>query len=183
MLAACQRSDAPPPFVCVVRHAEAYKNLPDPPADPALADQLTPTGRAQAAATGAALPRPLARVAASPAGRARQTAEDLATGLMVEVWPDLQPLRGDLPWSAREEAWRRGEDPRPEGGESLADGRLRAAKVLDQVRARGGSTVLVTHGDLGPLLLGELAGTPLADRSATHALANGEARCLPLAGG
>lgn len=183
-LLACGGAPPAPSQLCVVRHAEAFKNLDPAPAglSPEQLDALTPRGEEQARRAGAALPAGVERVLTSPAGRARETAAWLGPWTP-EVEPALRPLDGDLPWSERERAWAAGEDPRPPGGESLADGQARARALLDRLRAAlppGRHAVVVTHGDLGPVLLGELRGTPLLARPTRDALPGGGVVCLPL---
>ncbi len=181
MLAGC--FDPAPRQLCVVRHAEAFKNLQPPPAGMTaeLADSLTPRGREQARAAGSSLPAGITAVFTSPAGRARETAQGLAVEPAAEVAAALRPLDGTVSWDDRLAHWAGGADPRPAGGESLADGWARARALRDEVaRAPGGHVVFVTHGDVAALLLGDADGVPLLERPATINLANGEARCVPL---
>jgi len=176
---------AEPQVVCVVRHAEAFKNLTPVP-DGMKAqdlDALTPRGEADASALAVRLPPRLEVVLSSPTRRTRQTAEGLAGAVRVEVSEALRPLAGGPLPAPRGELWRAGEDPRPEGGESLADGQARVVALLDQLRAElppGGVAVLVTHGPIAATILGELRGAPLLMRHRTDDLATGEMRCLPL---
>lgn len=191
MLGACAGPQAPTPRsqvsqLCVVRHAQAYKNLASPPADltPEQLDSLTPAGQAQGRALQASLPPDVAEVRSSPAQRTRQTAELLAGPIPVQVEPRLRPLDGAISWDTRMAAWSRGEDPRPADGESLADGAARAASLIAELRAQlppGGHAVWVTHGDIAAVLLGELRGTPLLDRPRRDAIETGAMVCLPLA--
>lgn len=170
--------DAAERRVFVVRHAEAYKNLvprPDLPAE--RLDSLTERGRGQARALAERLrERGVARVLFSPTGRTRQTAELLAEllGVPAEVAPELAPLEaGRTPagepvtWGWREARWSAGEDPRPEGGESLEDGVERALGRVAQAPGEG-ALVLVTHGDIAAGLLGHAAQTPAPERWARH---------------
>jgi broad specificity phosphatase PhoE len=178
-------TETPTSRLCVVRHAQAYKNLDPRPAgmSPEQLDSLTPDGEAQARALAGALPDGVARLWSSPARRTRQTAERLGLPVPVRVEPALRPLEGDLPWDQRMAAWSRGEDPRPEGGESLADGAARADALLRRLRAElepGEHAAVVTHGDLASILLGELRGTPLLERPRRDTLGTGQMRCLPL---
>lgn len=182
---ACSRAPEPPATLCVVRHAEAFKNLDPPPPDldPARLDTLTPRGEAQARALRDALGAGTLRVSTSPAGRARQTAALIAGDGAVETAVALRPLDGDVAWTERTRAWSAGEDPRPAGGESLADGRDRIAALLDALRAKlapGERAVWVTHGDIASLVLGELRGTPLFERPTRDTLDTGGHACLPL---
>jgi broad specificity phosphatase PhoE len=174
----------PSSLLCVVRHAQAHKNLDPPPAmTAAQLDSLTAVGVAQVEHLRLALPAGVAIVLASPTGRTVQTAELLGLPMSVEVAPELSSLRGGLPLAARQQAWASGEDPRPAGGETLADGAARATAVIDRLRrelAPGSHAVAVTHGDIAPVLIGELAGTPLLERPALHPLATGAMTCLPL---
>jgi broad specificity phosphatase PhoE len=176
------------PTLCVVRHAEAFKNL-DPKTHPEVAamskadlDHLTAAGEAQAEALATRLPTTEVIVYASPAARAQETAERLQRG-SVTVTEALRSLDGGPSLAAREAAWRRGEDPRPEGGESLADGALRVDALVDTLRdeARPGSTiVLVTHGDIAPLILGAADGAALLERPLRVSLPTGAMRCVAL---
>lgn len=171
--------------LCIVRHAEAYKNLEPPPTGLTAAqlDTLTPRGEAQARAVAATLPDG-ARIWSSPAQRARQTAELLHGASPVVVEPDLRPLDGGIPWNERMAAWSRGQDPRPAGGESLADGAARAATLVRRLPAQldpHEHAVVVTHGDMASILLGAGRGTPLLQRPARDTLDTGKATCIPLA--
>lgn len=184
--AACSRPPPPPATLCVVRHAEAFKNIDPPPPglDPAGLDTLTPRGEEQARAVRDTLGAGPVRVSSSPAGRAHQTAALIAGGAdAVEIVAALRSLDGDVAWSERSEAWHGGDDPRPAGGESLADGRARVAAQLDALRAKlgpGERAVWVTHGDVASLVLGELRGTPLLERPTRDTLDTGGHVCLPL---
>lgn len=184
-LIACAPPPPPPAQVCVARHAESLGNLAERPPGltPAQLDTLTPDGVSQAQAAGATLPGEVVNLWTSPKNRAQQTAA--AYGLLVApmIVHELRPLDGELPWAERERAWAAGDDPRPPGGESLADGARRAEGVLGKARALtnpGQTTVLVTHSDLSALLLGALADTPLLERPKAHALATGAVVCAPL---
>lgn len=173
-----------PSRLCVVRHAQAFKNLDPRPEDltPEQRDSLTPEGEAQARALAARIPAEVALVLTSPASRTQQTAARLAS-VTPRVEPALRPLDGALSWDARVAAWTRGEDPRPEGGESLADGAARTGALLARLRAEltpGQVAIVVTHGDVAALLLGELRETPLLERPTREALGEAEMRCEPL---
>src|SRR5690606_33096998 len=126
----------------------------------------------------------ITRVRSSPLGRARETADAFAAAADVPAQVDgaLRPMSGDMAWEDRDAAWARGEDPRPAGGESLADVQTRVHGMLQALRedARpGATTVLVTHGDTASVVLGELAQTPLLQRPRAHTLGPGQARCAP----
>lgn len=167
--------------VCVVRHGQAYKNLsPTPDVPVEKLDSLTELGLGQADAAAA-------RVAGakllwtSPAGRTRETAARLGLGEAV-VRAELRPIDGPA-WDARVGAWKAGNDPRPEGGESLADAQARVDALLAELRPQvppGARAVLVTHGDIASLILGALRGVPLLERPTTIQLANAEVACAPL---
>jgi probable phosphoglycerate mutase len=164
--------------VYLVRHAQAWKNVPallrPSGLSEAQLDSLTDEGHEQARAVGRRLAAAgVTRVLSSPAQRARQTAEaiagELATGA-IEVSETFQPLQhgasreaADYRWRTRN--WKAGKDPRPEGGESLADGLARAAGFLDAIAAAtpGTTLVVVTHGEIAAALLSKAAGvSPLA---------------------
>jgi broad specificity phosphatase PhoE len=171
--------------LCVVRHAEAFKNLTPPPSGltPAQLDALTPNGESQAHTAGTRVPPGVRLLASSPANRAQQTARGLGLDVEVAIDPALRALDGDLSWDARVAAWSRGEDPRPERGESLADGAARVRTLLTTLRTRvrdGEHAVVVTHGDVAALVIGELQGTALLERPTRHALGTAEVVCLPL---
>lgn len=169
--------------LCVVRHAEAYKNVPALSAGmtPEQLDRLTPAGEAQAKALRDRLSG-LALAWTSPAGRAQATAA-LASDVAAVERAELRSLDGDVAWSKRLADWAQGTDPRAPGGESLEDGAVRARALLEELRQAlpaGGRAAVFTHGDLAALLLGELQGTPLLQRPTAHELAASEARCVPL---
>lgn len=164
--------------VYVVRHAQAWKNVPasERPAGMAGAalDALTPDGDAQAERIGKSLAGAgLAAVVASPARRARQTAEGIARGAGAPE-PETQdafrpldngtdPRAADSRWRTRN--WSAGADPRPPGGESLADGLERAVRAIEALAARhpGRSVVVVTHGEITAALRSRALGiSPLA---------------------
>ena len=178
VLAACANSES---TVVVVRHAEAFKNLdPQPDLPPEALDALTPRGEAQARALAEELGE-VDVVLCSPTGRTRETAALLGApfGLEPIVTEALAPLRGGTTpegdpatWAWREAAWAAGEDPRPEGGESLADG---VARAQAEIARYSGRVVVVTHGDIAAGLIGAAAGTPVAARWGRHAPAGGSA--------
>ncbi len=171
-------SDPAARAVFVVRHAESWKNV-DAPADmpPEQRDTLTPRGQEQARALGVWLSEQgVEAILTSPAGRTRETAAIIAevSGVPAREAPALAPLKegrtpagAPTPWSWREEQWRAGEDPTPEGGESLADGARRALEAIARTPTEG-ALVLVTHGDVAAGLLGHAAHTPLPERWARH---------------
>src|SRR6185503_11982187 len=82
--------------VYLVRHGQAYTNLnPPPQMAPAELDHLTTLGRQQVRRVARALSdQGIALVLHSPAGRARDTAEELRVlaGAEVRVEPRLRPM-------------------------------------------------------------------------------------------
>lgn len=185
LLAACSSPPPGPAQVCVARHAESFGNLTDrsPDLSPEQLDTLTPNGEAQARAAGAKLPGEVVNLWTSPRQRAQQTAASYGLKPKPMINTELRPLDGDMTMATREQAWALGGDPRPEGGESLADGAARAESVLGKARAltdAGQTTVLVTHSDLSALILGALHGTPVMERLKTHRLETAEFACAPL---
>lgn len=169
--------------LCVVRHAQAFKNLDPPPeVSPEKLDSLTSQGEATARALRDSLPRNVAMLWSSPTNRTRQTADLLGLDVPTVVNNDLRSLDGDMEWNDRVEAWSRGDDPRPPNGESLADGAERVRKLLARLGeelALGESAVVVTHKDISALFVGELQGTPLLERLERNAVETGEMVCLP----
>lgn len=164
--------------VYLVRHGQALSNLdPAPDLPPDQLDRLTPLGRAQARSAGLALRQGrIDRVLSSPAGRARETAEEIAAALAMapaEVEPRLRPLDlGRAPsgtplrWHNRTAEWAAGRDPAPEGGESMEQMGLRVLDLVTSLRKHraGKSLVLVAHGEVIGAFLGLLQGTPPAGR-------------------
>ena len=189
-------------LICVVRHAEAWKNVAEDQRPSGLTeaelDTLTPAGEGRARDVGAALAAALGDRtscwASSTAGRAIQTAELAAAAWRerrgavapapLEVTDALAPLAGSAPWEVRVAALEAGEDFRPSDGESFADGRDRALVWLDEASrasAGGGACavrVLVTHGDIAMALLAQLAGRTLQQGLEADELDTGAARCV-----
>lgn len=171
------------PQLCIVRHAQAFRNLNPPPAGmtPDQLDALTPEGEAQAGRAGERLPPGAAAVYSSPARRTRQTATRLGRGEPL-VAAELRPLEGSLSYSDRLVAWQRGDDPRPADGESLDDGLTRIRGLLARLRTEvpaDAHVVLVSHGDIAPLVVGELRGTPPLARPEQEAFETAQVVCLP----
>ena len=164
--------------VFLVRHGQAFSNLdPEPDLPAEKLDRLTDLGHAQARAAGSALAgRGIVMILTSPAGRARETAEEIRRALSapaVRVEPRLRPLdlgrKADgsaLDWDDRIASWDAGQDPTPPGGESLARVGERVLEVLrEAARAHpGASLVAVAHGEVIGSFLGLLDGTPPAKR-------------------
>lgn len=174
---------APTLRVFVVRHAQAWKNVPSQqrprPMSADELDALTPKGLARAEALGRELAgRDVVAVYASPARRAQQTAEAIARALglgapivsesfrTLDTGSDERLASG----SVRMKNWKAGRDPRPEGGESLADGYARAASAVAQLATKyaGHAVVVVTHGEIASSLLTRAAGENLLNGYFTH---------------
>ncbi len=174
--------------VYLVRHGEAYRNIPHPADMPEQKlDSLTPKGLTQAAAAGKSLKgKDVVAVIASPTGRTRQTAQPIweALGLQESYsqdaafaslkagkTPDGQPVS----WEWRQKQWKAGRDPRPAGGESLADGAVRAINAIGQLAKKypGGSVAIVTHGEICAALLGRADDTPMCERYELHDVPTG----------
>jgi broad specificity phosphatase PhoE len=174
--------------VHIVRHAEAYKNVPHLPSTPKeKLDSLTPKGLMQAASIGKFLrDKGVVVVITSPTGRTRQTADAIgkALGLDKRYFEDkaFASLRkGKTPngkpvsWSWRKKQWKAGHDPRPEGGESLADGAARAIGAINQLAKQypGEAVTIVSHGDICAALLGQAESTSISKRHELHDVATG----------
>ncbi len=174
--AAEEASPAPALRVFVVRHASAWKNVPSQQRPRRMSadelDALTPQGLARAEAIGKELAgRDVVAVYASPARRAQQTAEAIAKVLglgapivseafrTLDTGSDERVASG----SARMKNWKSGRDPRPAGGESLADGYARAASAIAGLTTKhaGHAVVVVTHGEIASSLLTRAAGQDL----------------------
>jgi probable phosphoglycerate mutase len=175
--AAEEPAAAPTLRVFVVRHAQAWKNVPAAlrpgrTSDEQL-DALTPKGLTKATAIGKELVGlDVSAVYTSPAHRAEQTAEAIAEALGLAepplVDPAFAPLsagteKAALDWRWRTRNFDAGTDPRPAEGESLADGLARAVRAIDGIAAQhpGRTVVVVTHGEIAAALIGRAAGTPL----------------------
>ncbi len=149
--------------VCIVRHAESFKNLEHPPAHLSEAELggLTEAGKAQARTTRERLALgKAARVFASPVQRAQATAAIIAAGRPVKSWTALQYLEDD---GSAEQA--------------LKALRAEIERALSSTPAPN-PLVLITHSDISALLLGEPAGTPIAERAKVHALNTGAFECV-----
>lgn len=182
-------------LLLVVRHGEAYSNLPHPPAaPPASLDTLTPRGVAEATAAAVVAKRyHVAAVVASPTGRTRETAAIIAREVNLEGSPAEDGAlasvhMGTLPngqmstWEWRFAEWQAGHDPRPAGGESLEDATARAVRVVQGLVARyaGQTIVVVTHSDIVAALLGYAVGTPVNQCYETHKVAPGSVSAITI---
>ncbi len=162
--------------VFVVRHAQAWKNVPALLRPKSMStdelDALTPKGLARAEQLGKELAgHDVVAVFASPARRAQQTAAAIAQALglgapivseafrTLDTGSDPDAASG----SARMKNWKAKKDPRPPGGESLADGNSRASAALAELATKhaGHAIVIVTHGEIASSLLTKAAGQDL----------------------
>lgn len=174
--------------VYVVRHGEAYRNVPHPADTPQeKLDSLTPKGLRQAAAAGKFLAdKEVAAVIASPTGRTRQTAAAIVEALglkerystdksFASITQGKTPEGEPVSWSWRQEQWAAGGDPRPVGGESLADAVVRAMDGIERLADTYPSraVAIVTHGEICAGLLGEAAETPMTERYKLHNVPTG----------
>jgi broad specificity phosphatase PhoE len=164
--------------VYLIRHGQALSNLQPPPSPaPRGLDHLTPLGERQARRVGEILAgKGVKLVVTSPAGRARESAKKIAAGLHtapVRVDARLRPLDlgndsagKPLDWDAREAEWKAGRDPRPPGGESMAQMGERVMAVVKDLRreAPGSSVALVAHGEVITSFVGQVQGTPAPQR-------------------
>jgi broad specificity phosphatase PhoE len=159
--------------VYVIRHAQAWKNVPASMRPRKMSEQeldaLTGAGLKRALEIGRELEgRGIAAVHCSPARRARQTAEGVAKSLGLpeptasEAFRPLDPGsdRAASSGTVRASSWKAGRDPRPPGGESLGDGVARASQELEALRAKyaGRAIAVVTHGEISAALLAKAAG-------------------------
>jgi broad specificity phosphatase PhoE len=197
-LSAYDREEPPGLTVYLVRHAQAYRNVPALLRPRGLSsedlDSLTPRGIEQAQALGRTLAREhVTLVLASPTQRTRQTAAAIARAAElsdVRVEPALAALRegttpegepSTLSWRTRE--WKSGRDPRPQGGESLRDGLARARTLLEQLASEqppGARIAVVSHADIIAALLGHAQGTPLLERLRLHEVPGGSVSIVTL---
>lgn len=159
--------------VYVIRHAQAWKNVPSALRPRKMSEQeldaLTGAGLKRALELGKELAgKDVVAVYCSPARRARQTAEGIAKSLglpepiaseafrTLDTGPDKSAASG----SVRMKSWKAGKDPRPPGGESLGDGFARASAELEALRSKhaGHAIAVVTHGEISASLLAKAAG-------------------------
>jgi probable phosphoglycerate mutase len=162
-----------PAVVYVIRHADAWKNVPATERPRAMSavelDALTPTGLAKAEQIGVSLRgKGITAVYCSPARRAQQTAAAIAKALGLEApivdeafrTLDTGSDRAAASGTARMRNWKSGKDPQPAGGESLHDGFDRASAKLAALEKRyaGKAIAVVTHGEIAASLLAHAAG-------------------------
>ncbi len=152
----------------VVRHGESVGNASrdDPNLTDAEKDKLTERGKEEAAAAGVVLAKlGVKKLFHSPAERAKETATLAAAAFEKASRPALAEARAFAPLEMGRSprfgtpashllvaAWRDGEDPRFEGGESLADLAARCAKGVDALRRAAveakGPVAVVAHGEV-----------------------------------
>ena len=180
--------------VYLVRHGQALSNLdPTPDLPKEQLDHLTALGQAQADRAGRALAgQEVALVLSSPASRARETAERIATALRAAaptVEPRLHPLAlghdpggKPLDWDARIAHWDAGRDPSPPGGESMGQMGARVDELVQALAAerRDRTLVLVAHGEVIGAYVGRLRGIPAPKRYPPD-LANGSITVVDVA--
>jgi len=173
--------------VFLIRHGQAYSNLdPTPDLPPAQLDRLTDLGHSQSRRAGLALKgHGVALVLSSPAGRARESADELSAALgagVARMDARLRPLElgrtpagHPLDWDAREAEWAAGRDPQPDGGESLDQVGRRVQELVTNLAKdhRGASIVLVAHSEVIGAFLGLVAGTPAPRRLDASSVRNG----------
>jgi probable phosphoglycerate mutase len=147
--------------VLLVRHGQALSNLKPTGREPTRdLDHLTPLGRQQSRAVGEALKGVAAAVMTSPAGRARESAAEIAAaagGLKVTVDERLRPMAlgvsaagAPLAYDARLADYAAGRDPTPRDGESfagVAERVLAAARAARDAKAER-AVVFVAHSEV-----------------------------------
>ena len=174
--------------IYLVRHGQALSNLEPPPppsAAPQGLDHLTALGEAQARKVGEILAgHGVKLVLTSPAGRARESAEEIAAALGAappRVEARLRPLElgkdasgKPLSWDDRAKEFAAGRDPAPAGGESMGQVGERVMALVKGLRVEApvASVALVAHGEVIAAFIGEVQGTPAAKRYPPR-LANG----------
>ncbi|MDB5292229.1 MAG: histidine phosphatase family protein [Phycisphaerales bacterium] len=154
-----------PARILLVRHGEAYVNLPQPPdASPDSLDHLTPRGLTQADVVGDRLRGEHVLVVTSPAGRARETAGSISARLFIgtppisdDAFAPLPPGASGAMMSGPTGPAMRGPTTQPAPGMAAGDSGIdRARQAIDALaREHPGQTiVIVTHGDVIAGLLG-----------------------------
>lgn len=174
--------------VYIVRHAQAYKNIPQPAGTPdEKLDSLTPKGLKQAIAAGKFLAdRGIVAVITSPTGRTRQTADAIGKALGPGVHYLEDSAFGSIKngktsegqattWSWRKEQLKAGHDPRPTDGESFQDGVARATSSIMQLAEKynGQAVAIVSHSDICAALLGHADNTSIYQHPELHNVATG----------
>jgi probable phosphoglycerate mutase len=138
-----------------------------------------------------ALRRP-ALILTSPAGRARETAEEIkaAVGAVeVRAEPRVRPLElgrsaagAPVDWDEREADWKAGRDPVSPGGESLAQLGERVMQAVRQElkRRTGRPIVVVAHNEVISAFLALVRGEPGA-RGFPFSMRNGSVTLVEIA--
>jgi broad specificity phosphatase PhoE len=167
--------------IYLVRHGQAFSNLePKPSLPPDQLDRLTDLGHEQARRAGAALRAAgISLIVSSPAGRARETAEEIRAALgapPVRVDTHIRPIEyghgpdgKELSWDDRSAEWKAGRDPVPPGGESMEQMGNRVIYLVE-AEARehpGASVVFVCHGEVIGAFVGLVKNLPPAKRYPT----------------
>jgi broad specificity phosphatase PhoE len=154
-----------PARILLVRHGEAYVNLPHPPdVSPDSLDHLTPQGLTQADVVADRLRGDHVLVVTSPAGRACETAASISARLYTGIPPAIDDAFAPLPpgvggamMMSGPGLAMRGPTTQPAPGMAAGDGGIdRARQAIDALaREHPGQTiVIVTHGDVIAGLLG-----------------------------
>jgi uncharacterized phosphatase len=159
-----------PTRIVLVRHGEAFVNLPHPAdASPDALDHLTPGGLTQADVAGNRLKgEHVALIVTSPTGRARETAGSIAARLFMGSPPVADDAFAPLPPGAGAAMMSgptgemHGPAAQPAG---MAAGVDRARQAIDALSRQhpGQTLVIVTHGDVIAGLLGH--GVPVGSIS------------------
>ena len=159
----------------LIRHAQSAAKERGIVQGRGLAVPLTREGEAQSRKLAAGLKiENLDRIFSSTALRARKTAEPIRTFYPHLPYEEISELNERSKGAAEGinqeefarrypqviEAWAKGFDPRPAGGESLADVYNRAVPIIENHKTQyGGKTLLyVTHGNVIRLLLVHMLG-------------------------
>lgn len=150
----------------LMRHAERFEIVPGEPGEQV---PLTPKGRRDAHALGAALRHRLDRLVSSPVGRCVETAQRLARGARCEHHVETSPLLGapgvfihdsDLAWESflrlQSHGVLRAQVGSPDPLPGFRDTRTATLRLLETLRPEG-VTLAVTH----DMVLGAVVGTLL----------------------
>lgn len=160
--------------IIVVRHAEAYKNLAEIPEN-AEADSLTKKGEEQAKSLGELLRNHRIDLwISSTKKRAMQTrdiafSQNIHGGKKEMSAAFLSMEKGGKSWEWRTENWQKGDDPRPDNGESLSDATQRCLQKLAEY-STAKTIIIFSHGDICATLIGQAQHTPMHQRYQKHAL-------------
>jgi broad specificity phosphatase PhoE len=188
---------APPKDGCVrifaIRHGQSVGNASgdSPKLTEAEKDQLSEQGKKDAAALGAAVKlMGVSQVLHSPATRATQTAEGAWRAAFGEAPPKLvkldsmapvalgrSPVEGTPPASYLVSRWMKGEDPKLEGGESLAEACQRIRRGCADLYKRSLDAkeplAVVAHGEVMLAFLAAFDAADLRRRIVSFRVKNG----------